>query len=569
MDQDLIDLLAAWKGDELGAERFDQLVARLREDEAFQQAFVEEIRLLGMLKVVQSMEPRWLKLQDVLGWQPSSVSGPTGEEEAFLQRVQDALPWRRSYRPTWWWGLAASVALVAALVLLAQRSPRPGPVAQPTEERGAASRPRKPGAAGLALLVRLDSAVWRPADRPGPVEGTLLPAGPLRLESGSATLSFLSGVTVTLEGPADIDLVASDRIFCRQGKLRTRVPAGAEGFVVASEGTAVIDLGTDFALNVAPGGKSQLRVFEGLAEAALLDAEGTPKRTQLVERSQSFDLDPAGGRITASSTGPDGFVATPAPATSSLRLDPGYPAAVLASRPRSYWRFESLRQGAVANEVRGGPALRFHGPVTLAGHSEGNGHAVFRPGAPEQFLDTNTLWDLAREPGHAVEFWFSQESFSYGSIVSLFPPLDQVGPDPHERYAHLILVEVTALERRSLYPPASVRFLHRWPIDMRAGDNLCSEGVYVPRRWHHVVAQKAGDRMELYFDGRPGRSLRLVPDHPSVPCQLVVGRRTPDPDDPKDSRSFVGRFDELAFYDHPLSPEEVRRHYALARTFRP
>jgi hypothetical protein len=44
-----------------------------------------------------------------------------------------------------------------------------------------------------------------------------------------------------------------------------------------------------------------------------------------------------------------------------------------------------------------------------------------------------------------------------------------------------------------------------------------------------------------------------------------VGRRTPEASNPHDSRSFVGRLDELAIYDHPLSAEEVRHHYGLAR----
>jgi len=67
MDQDLIDLLAAWRGSELDPERCEQLFARLEQDEAFLQAFVEEIRMLGMLKAVQSTEPRWLALHEELG----------------------------------------------------------------------------------------------------------------------------------------------------------------------------------------------------------------------------------------------------------------------------------------------------------------------------------------------------------------------------------------------------------------------------------------------------------------------------------------------------------------------
>lgn len=52
-----------------------------------------------------------------------------------------------------------------------------------------------------------------------------------------------------------------------------------------------------------------------------------------------------------------------------------------------------------------------------------------------------------------------------------------------------------ARDRQSLYRPASVRFLHRWPLDFTIGDNLMSQHLYIPQRWHHVVAQKNGNRI--------------------------------------------------------------------------
>jgi hypothetical protein len=68
MDAGLRDLLAVWLGAaDAGAERQAALLARLRADATFRQAFVQEIRLLGMLKVVQSSQPRWLRLEDELG----------------------------------------------------------------------------------------------------------------------------------------------------------------------------------------------------------------------------------------------------------------------------------------------------------------------------------------------------------------------------------------------------------------------------------------------------------------------------------------------------------------------
>jgi hypothetical protein len=66
MDQDLLDLLSALKGEgePIDDARREELLARLRGDDAFRQLFVAQIHLLGMLKAVQATEPRWLLLED-------------------------------------------------------------------------------------------------------------------------------------------------------------------------------------------------------------------------------------------------------------------------------------------------------------------------------------------------------------------------------------------------------------------------------------------------------------------------------------------------------------------------
>jgi hypothetical protein len=413
-------------------------------------------------------------------------------------------------------------------------------------------------------MIKLDGARWEPSDDPPPSEKDVLGARRLNLRSGRATLAFLSGVTLSLEGPVDVDLVSIDRVFCRRGRLRARVPEGAEGFVVASPGSAVIDMGTEFAMNVEADGRSRVMVFEGAAEAALLSTAGSPERTQLVERNKSFELDPRTHRISEAGARPDGFVTAPDLSDPSLVLDPSYAGAVLQSKPLAYWRFESLAGGAFPNEIADGPPLRVNGPVGIAGNSAGNGFAVFKADEPGQFLFTDHLWKLSREPGHAIEFWFLSEGISHASLVGLFPPKDYLSLGHRGRHVHNFLVELTARDRQSLYKPASVRFLHRWPLDTRIGNNIFSEYVYVPRRWHHVLAQKNGERMELYFDGEPDHSMPLELDHPTLSCRLVIGRRTPDPLELHDRRPFVGRLDELAIYDHPLSAEEVRHHFELA-----
>ena len=137
---------------------------------------------------------------------------------------------------------------------------------------------------------------------------------------------------MTLEGPADLDLVSIDRVFCRQGRLRARVPKGSEEFVVTSTRTAVLDRGTEFGLNVGANGTSRLMVFEGAAEAALLDAAGAARLGQVVGQRQSFEIDPRTGRIASAVAEPDGFVPAPSGSVPPLVLDPGYTGAVLRSR---------------------------------------------------------------------------------------------------------------------------------------------------------------------------------------------------------------------------------------------
>ena len=471
------------------------------------------------------------------------------------------------------WGLAAGAGLLAAAISglllrpglevgkLRETQVEPAVAKVPTAIRG--GRILVHDREAVAMVVRLVDARWEPSEDPAFAEGRPVPACRLRLRSGLATLGFVNGVTLTLEGPADVDLVSVDRVFCRRGKLRARVPKGAEGFVVESPSSAVVDLGTEFALNVGGDGLTRVMVFEGLAEAAVLSDTGAPKHSQLIERDRAFFLDAGAGRIHEEVARPDTFAPAPALLHRELNLAPSYAREVQRSRPRGYWRFESLIDGAFPDEVAGGPVLRAHGSVGVGRGPGENGYCAFPKGDPGQYLDTEALWDLPAEPGHAVEFWFLAEEIAYTSLVGFYPPRSQNPPDMADRFVHTFFVEATAHQRQSLQKPASVRFLHRWPLDIKVKDSLFSEGFYLPCRWHHVVAQKNDGRLELYFDGQLDRSSLLESDHPTLRCHLVVGRRTPESGNPKDSRSFVGRLDELAIYDHPLSAEEVRAHHRL------
>ena len=114
----------------------------------------------------------------------------------------------------------------------------------------------------VAVLTRAINPVWGPTNLPTDL-GSALTAGRLRLNSGLIQLEFYEGAVVVLEGPADFELIAADRAFCRQGKLRARVPPKSNRFTVGTPNTDVVDLGTEFGVLVDDGGGSEVQVFEG------------------------------------------------------------------------------------------------------------------------------------------------------------------------------------------------------------------------------------------------------------------------------------------------------------------
>jgi hypothetical protein len=554
MGADLSDLLSAWMGRDIEPSRREELLARLVRDEAFRREFVAEVRMLGMLKIVQSPEPRWLRLEDELGW--SAVEPPVAEslEDRIVRGLDQVLRSRASSRRGRW-AVAAAVAMAMAAVVLATFWPRESRERPVAEGR---PYPRVDTTIGLAMVVKLVGVSWEPSGEPHPTEGDVLAAGCLRFRSGRARLSMLTGVVLDIEGPADVELIDVDRVRCDRGRIRAQIPPGAEGFRVLGPSSAVVDLGTEFGLNVGTDGKMRGQVFKGRLEAALLSAAGTLQRSFFLDAakanaSKAFEIDSRTRHIEVVATSED-FVRALDPLAPPLILDADYTAGILRSRPWGYWRFESMEGGAVPNEVAGRPPLRSTGPIRLDAGPVGNHWAEFRASKDPQFLEMSELWRPTGRQGYAVEFWCLSESIGHASMVSLVSPRDT----DH----HVFLMELTSRNRLTIHKPASVRLLHRSTPGWEGGDNAYSEDHYVPYRWHHVVGQINADHIELFMDGRLSASLSIATVHGDLPCQFILGRLTGLPGTGLSvDRPFVGRIDEAALYDHSLSAEEIRDHH--------
>lgn len=219
----LHELICEYLDDTLDADRFGELQQQMRSDAAARQS------LMRLAMMEQHLRAR--------RWQG------TGDMPPLLERGWRRFGWRRF--------AAAAVVMLAVGV---------GAVYLTTAARFHS----------VARITAIHNAVWDPAAAPL-VAGAWLEPGVLRLRSGSVDLAFNSGATVHLEGPAQFTLRSPMRGILQHGKFTAHVPTQARGFTVETPGIEVVDLGTEYGLDVAPDGRSHLHVIRGLVEARLRD----------------------------------------------------------------------------------------------------------------------------------------------------------------------------------------------------------------------------------------------------------------------------------------------------------
>lgn len=152
-------------------------------------------------------------------------------------------------RPRWpWLAVAAAVALTGFLIW-----PRSG------------KTPRV-AAADDAPIARLTGGSGLTGESGAHVLGTPLgpESGGLTIASGLAEITHRSGTRLLIEGPAFYQPTGPNSGRLAYGKVVASVPPGAEGFTVEWADGKVVDLGTEFAIDVPRGeGQTEVGVFRG------------------------------------------------------------------------------------------------------------------------------------------------------------------------------------------------------------------------------------------------------------------------------------------------------------------
>ena len=117
----------------------------------------------------------------------------------------------------------------------------------------------------IAVMMETQGARWESSTLPTQ-QGSVLGRGRLRLAEGLAMLRFARGADVTLEGPAELELIGSQLCRLHHGSLLAHVPEDSRGFSVLTRSATLIDHGTDFGVSSDERGYANVQVIQGEVE---------------------------------------------------------------------------------------------------------------------------------------------------------------------------------------------------------------------------------------------------------------------------------------------------------------
>lgn len=145
----------------------------------------------------------------------------------------------------------------------------------------------------VAELSGVHEAVWGEGQI-GSHRGAQLPAGhSLHLNEGIVEVTLSSGAVLVIEAPAVVRIDGPNRCSLETGQLVARVPAAAIGFSIATPNCEVVDLGTEFGVDVT-GERSGVQVFEG--SVALVPGSGpsAPSQRRVLVAGEAVLVDQSG-----------------------------------------------------------------------------------------------------------------------------------------------------------------------------------------------------------------------------------------------------------------------------------
>ena len=189
-----------------------------------------------------------------------------------------------------------ALAAMAGLVVIGLVAAFLSPIWRRADEisPAVATSPRAQASTGVATVTRVHGVHWKSAAVVWPELSRLRIGDVLRFEAGEVSLVFDSGVEVSIRGPAEFEVRATDRAFSRLGLITARVGRDGSGFTIETPVATVVDLGTEFVVGVSPSGSTDVAVFSGLVDLSIGAGRQTVTEPRRVTQGEALRIDESG-----------------------------------------------------------------------------------------------------------------------------------------------------------------------------------------------------------------------------------------------------------------------------------
>lgn len=434
----------------------------------------------------------------------------------------------------------------------------------PVVSAGGGVSVEEPQSQGFAILSGQSEAVW--GDDINLESGVVIAQKNLHLLQGIAEIELFSGVTLVVEGESRFAILSPMEVAVESGRVRAHVPEPAQGFRLTTELGDVVDLGTEFAVDVS-NDSSEVHVLDGEIE---WHAEGQP-----IERLQAGTaVVQTKDRKTSTTARKDDFVGT-----AELRTR-------MADQNRS--RFSQWEEKCEmlntdhrllvhyqmsANEVLG---------RQVTNHAHGS-HAISGMGAIVAATGTTNRWG---QTGHALDF------SPAGSRVRL------TVPGTYQNLTLACWVRINSLDRwyNSLFlTDGHEQGEPHWQImdDGRLFFSVKKNDVFdrskgerdkhvfysppfwdstLSGRWLMLATVYDGNSLQVthYLNGQVLSRESIPPEYLVTDIRIgdasVCNWGLPERNQPRFAvRNLNGDLDEFLLFDSPLSDAEVRQLYEEGR----
>lgn len=428
----------------------------------------------------------------------------------------------------------------------------------------------EPSAEGFAVVRRLFDAAW-PAEAKLHREGDTLGSETFSLASGTAEIQFYSGATMTVQGPAEIALKSAWEAACSEGIVRMQVPPAARGFKLHAPTTEIVDLGTEFGLEVRDG-KAHVEVFKG--EIALHHQQ---EDERLVKEGGAWGLPSAGaaepveaGRVVFPDLGRLGSQALAQNKADFERWQSHRDALARDPRLISYYTFDRKASGALIPNLTLPRNPERDGAVVLAEPVDGRWPGLksaleFR--RPGSRVRVNVPGEF---PAFTFMCWVRIDSLDRWYNALFMADSYETG-EPHWQIRNdgkMILSVMVDDARPDPKSPdgATMRFQHLYYSPPIWDQSMSGQ-------WMHLasVFDPANREVSHYVNGERIAREKITKayfiDRLRIGNAEIGNWGQPFREDPSFAiRNLNGRMDELAIFKDALSDEEIHRLYQESRS---